>query len=563
MKNFNLLVLLVMFQLVGCSTVSEQSSVVSKSNQLFTETWRNITETEAKFSLKNNEKKAVANRRSRVGGTGEFYQEALQRDDGVVFYIKFQDLQDNPTDLGVFLKEWFSELDEFKHAGMTWGEAFFQKTSAADNEGAEFAYAAMQGPERNCLVFAKRSLGNTEDGDDSQLALGSLCGQIGEGVEKVIDEKLVTAKSVNFDDGRYARNKLFAQAEERLEEIFLNESFIERVSPDINIQKAFRADKKLWIEGSIKDESRIEVVRVAGLLIDPTDIDGVFRLQIDGVPDDEVFRIVVTDEFGNSSESELHPQIVLNLPKAEVVYQLDEVDEGRKIALVIPVKDYQLSQFNLNTPVNDALLVSETLESVYGFDVQTLDSPTLDEIRGKLKSLSETLKPNDILLIYYAGHGYLYPEKAERDKQMSYWLPSDFSLTDPDNWLSDRELRSWIARLPTRQVLLVSDSCYSGRLVEGDVLYEPGGEYEYARTVMTSGSENPVPDGRGLYSDFAHAFNKSLRQVEKNDRVIAVDLYDQVRQEMHNNPLQEPQYGVLDKATHEDNADFAFSVKEN
>lgn len=215
MKNYNILILLILLQLSGCSIMNEQSFVVLKNNQLFTEIWSDITETEAGFSLKNKEKKAAVNRKASIGGTGEVYQEVLQREDGVIFYVKFQELQDNPSDLGAFLKDRFSGLKEFKNAGMTWGEAFFQEVSV-DNEGAEFVYAAMQGPKRNCLVFAKRFLGSAEDKHDSQLALGSLCGQVGEDVEKVIDKKLTIAKSVHFDNGRYARNKLFVLTGKKL-----------------------------------------------------------------------------------------------------------------------------------------------------------------------------------------------------------------------------------------------------------------------------------------------------------------------------------------------------------
>ena len=99
------------------------------------------------------------------------------------------------------------------------------------------------------------------------------------------------------------------------------------------------------------------------------------------------------------------------------------VDFGRFFALVIGNTGY--AHFpKLNTADDDAKAVAALLKDAYGYEVKVLLDGTRSQIIDAIEAMRGTLSPNDNLLIYYAGHGWL-DTKAER----GYWLPVDAKPT--------------------------------------------------------------------------------------------------------------------------------------
>ncbi|MDG1689742.1 MAG: caspase family protein, partial [Flavobacteriales bacterium] len=96
--------------------------------------------------------------------------------------------------------------------------------------------------------------------------------------------------------------------------------------------------------------------------------------------------------------------------------------EEKRLALVIGNDNYDKGE--LNNPVNDAILIAKTLDSV-GFDI------ILDTNISSRRNFVETIKefgdkrPNyDVAFVYYAGHGvqvanqnYLLPTKEKFNSQ--------------------------------------------------------------------------------------------------------------------------------------------------
>ena len=96
---------------------------------------------------------------------------------------------------------------------------------------------------------------------------------------------------------------------------------------------------------------------------------------------------------------------------------------GRYHALLIAVQDYADPSMNLNNPVRDAGKLQEVLTQGYTFepqDVVLLKNPTREQIITAFEQLEQTLKPEDSLLVFYAGHG-LWDEKTRQ----GYWIPQD------------------------------------------------------------------------------------------------------------------------------------------
>jgi hypothetical protein len=83
----------------------------------------------------------------------------------------------------------------------------------------------------------------------------------------------------------------------------------------------------------------------------------------------------------------------------------DDICFGNYHALVIGNNNYRhLSK--LKTAVNDPTAVAEVLRRAYGFKVNLLIDATRAEMLLALSKLRATLKFDDNLLIYYAGHGF-------------------------------------------------------------------------------------------------------------------------------------------------------------
>lgn len=137
---------------------------------------------------------------------------------------------------------------------------------------------------------------------------------------------------------------------------------------------------------------------------------------------------------------------------------------GNYHALLISVQDYANKSLNLTYPRQDADKLAETLTTLYKFEPQNIHrlcDPTRTEIIRELDKLSEKLTENDSLLIFYAGHG-----RKDDKNGKGYWMAQDFSLQKPETWLSHADVRDWIARIPSKHVLLISDSCFSGTFCE-------------------------------------------------------------------------------------------------
>ena len=97
--------------------------------------------------------------------------------------------------------------------------------------------------------------------------------------------------------------------------------------------------------------------------------------------------------------------------------------QEKRLALVIGNSNYDRG--TLNNPVNDALLMKETLEKL-GFDV-LLDTniSTRNELLKSVNSFGEKRKEYQIGFVYYAGHGvqidgnnYILPTKEKYESKI-------------------------------------------------------------------------------------------------------------------------------------------------
>ena len=236
---------------------------------------------------------------------------------------------------------------------------------------------------------------------------------------------------------------------------------------------------------------------------------------------------------------------------------INNLDFGSYHALVIGNNDYQ-SLPKLRTAINDARSMADLLEAKYGYEVELLLNATRSEIFKAIYSYRRTLTGRDNLLVYYAGHGWLDKEADE-----GYWLPVDAQRQDPSNWISNSSITSSLRAMKAKHVLVVADSCYSGKLARGISISLRSGDYyqriamKKARTVMASGGLEPVADdgGKGNHSVFASALIEALN--ENQGILDATLLFSKIRRPVMVNADQTPEYSDIRKAGH-DGGDFLF-----
>jgi len=239
-----------------------------------------------------------------------------------------------------------------------------------------------------------------------------------------------------------------------------------------------------------------------------------------------------------------------------------DVNFGQFYAIIIGNSDYKAYPA-LKTPINDAKSVELILRERYGFKTTLLINANRHAIMTALNEMKKRLTDQDNLLVYYAGHG-----EIDKNNQTAYWLPTDAEVGNSANWISSDNITEFLSILPARHVMVVADSCYSGAMTGSAVAKLPDGMDESkrekwlkvmnsrkARTVLTSGGDNPVLDaGGGDHSIFADAFLKVLRS---NKRVLEdYDLYRDVSNQMLPASAkvgfqQVPQYAPLQHAGHE------------
>jgi hypothetical protein len=212
-------------------------------------------------------------------------------------------------------------------------------------------------------------------------------------------------------------------------------------------------------------------------------------------------------------------------------------DFGRYYALIIGNQNYTAME-SLKTPRADVERIARILKDKYGFTVQVLEDADDVAVLKALNEFNKVLKPNDNLLVYYAGHGYRLQSATGTS---GFWLPVNADPPPTDTfWIPNEQITGHLGRIEARRVLVVADSCYAGLLsTEPSFLFLGDGaqfSLDYvkfklpkrSRLLLTSGGDEPVLDtGGGGFSVFAKAFADVLD--ENGDLMPSPALFSKVQ----------------------------------
>ncbi|MDN3647439.1 caspase family protein [Reinekea marina] len=230
---------------------------------------------------------------------------------------------------------------------------------------------------------------------------------------------------------------------------------------------------------------------------------------------------------------------------------------GTYRALIIGNNDY-LDPENLwaplKTAVSDSRSVASVLTNDYGFtDVTLLENASRRDILLALRNLTDRVQPNDSVLLYYAGHGFL-----DEDNNKGYWVPVDAVGTDHTTFVRNSTIRDELSIIAERakHTLLLSDSCFSGTLLRdgnrGAVdkddsysYYEKIAQKRSAQIIAAGGIEYVDDDYRSSgHSPFTY-FLLSELTLNNNPILTATELGANVSKAVANNVNQVPESGVL------------------
>lgn len=242
------------------------------------------------------------------------------------------------------------------------------------------------------------------------------------------------------------------------------------------------------------------------------------------------------------------------------IIKLPTGDYGRFYALIIGNNKYTFLP-RLKTAVNDAKAVDDILTKQYGFKTKLLLNASRADILKSLNKYRMQLTEKDNLFIYYAGHGWLDEQGDE-----GYWLPIDAEKNLKTNWLANSTLSTEFKAMKAKHVLVVADSCFSGKLGRGLRIQHKDPDYLHRiaskrmRSVISSGGLEPVVDGngKGNHSVFCSALLDALR--ENKGVIDGTHLFGLIRRPVMVNSDQTPEYSDIRKAGH-DGGDFLFIKK--
>ena len=304
------------------------------------------------------------------------------------------------------------------------------------------------------------------------------------------------------------------------------------------------------ITGLAVDNSGILHVTINGSPV-PMQKSGRFETKITLVPGENPVRIRVIDRAGNLTVKDIviiqRSEFTAKQPDPALKPGVLGAAGERNFALLIGVADYDdPAILDLDQPIVDAQRLEALLTRIYTFGpkrVLFLKNPTRSRIVNTFYGLSQIIRKEDNLLIFYAGHGFWDEAMA-----IGYWLPKNAKKKNRSEWLSNTTVRDYIGGIKSRHTLLIADACFSGGIFKTRRAFDrvtPAVQELYklnSRKAMTSGTLTEVPD-KSVFVSYM------LKYLEENPKkyLSSQELFSQFRTAVINNSPthQVPQYGTI------------------
>ncbi|MDZ4795589.1 MAG: caspase family protein [Bacteroidota bacterium] len=355
----------------------------------------------------------------------------------------------------------------------------------------------------------------------------------------------------------------------KLETDYAVQSSTDKIAPDISLidpspQRGLiihSAEANSTIKGLAADPSGIREVTINGQKV-YSQPDGNFWGEIALTEGLNKITIVAIDKRGNKREQDFEI-----IKKATATANTEfAVKQGLNYALLLAAQNYSDNKIpSLENPVADAVKLKLILKNSYNFDesnIITLFNPEKNDIKRQLLELTNIIKPEDNLVIFYAGHGIW----VDKDKK-GYWMLIDSKLDDANTWLPNKDVLDLIAKLPARHTLLITDACFSGSVFKtrglelrkkdetNPSMVQQMNE-KISRVAITSGNDTEVPDKSVFMKYLVKALSENKDKYLTAQKMFITQIIEAVMTETKT----EPRYGTLELAGHV-GGDFIFIKK--
>lgn len=189
---------------------------------------------------------------------------------------------------------------------------------------------------------------------------------------------------------------------------------------------------------------------------------------------------------------------------------------------------------DLVNPIDDVHAIARELKEKYGFIVEVVENPAIEDVWTKLREYSERkFGEQDQLLVFFAGHGYYDESFGEGFVVAKNSLNNDLSR---NSYISHNRLRGVINNISAPHILLMMDVCFGGTL--DPVLARKRGAVESQKSIneflvrkfsartrkyLTSGGKEYVSDGiPGKHSPFAQQVMEAFQTRGGPDGVLTL-----------------------------------------
>ena len=319
-------------------------------------------------------------------------------------------------------------------------------------------------------------------------------------------------------------------------------------------------NQEVQIVGQATDAGGIGGVKVNGRSIKVED-DGLFVSTIPLKAGDNEVKIEATDKSGNTATKTFIIQSRLSSVNNQPVTTLSAAP-ANYYAIIIAAEKYNDPNIpTLKEPVNDAKDLMTILQSNYTFpaaNIDTLFNKSRDEITAAVINRCRTLRENDNLLIFFAGHGTSIQDITQQPN--GFLLPSSSVKSNFLTFLSDGDVDLILKTSRARHILFLADACFSGTLLRGltdGTSFLPQQYDAYSRTAMTSGSLETVPDN----SVFARELKAKLKE-NKQKLLPAHMLFESFKLQIIKEANTQPRYDHM-KDVGDEGGDFIFVRRDN
>jgi hypothetical protein len=160
----------------------------------------------------------------------------------------------------------------------------------------------------------------------------------------------------------------------------------------------------------------------------------------------------------------------------------ETITTGSKTALLFGIKDYPKgSQNDLRGPLNDLVDIEEIISSLRtNFFIKTFRNSQVTRscFINELRSAIALLKDNDVLFVYFSGHGTKIIDKNndESDEYDEAIVVYNDEKNDYD-YVIDDDIRDSLVNIPDNcSVIIAFDSCFSDT---ADKAFMPNGVRKY------------------------------------------------------------------------------------